>query len=104
MISSIPKGWVTLTTSICNRPVGYVSLTEEGEIANLLVDKDYRSLGIGEELVRKAIDIAKDRGIERVFAVTREEKAVRLFEKMNFYKEESKNTYDERNYIFSKVL
>ena len=37
-----------------------------GHIENVLIDKQYRSQGLGEKLVRKLINIAKDRSCYRI--------------------------------------
>ena len=41
-----------------------------GEIRNLFVDPDLRSRGIGEKMVKLALDEAKSLGVRRIFALT----------------------------------
>lgn len=68
-----------------NRIVGVGSLLEMGntlsEIRSLAVAPAYRKHGIGAHIVNALIDLARDRKIPTVFALTR---AVLFFEKLGF--------------------
>jgi amino-acid N-acetyltransferase len=68
-----------------DRIVGVGSLVEMGptlsEIRSLAVAPDYRKFGIGAKIVAALIDLAGERGIPTLFALTR---AVPFFEKQGF--------------------
>jgi amino-acid N-acetyltransferase len=68
-----------------DRIVGVGSLLEMGntlsEIRSLAVAPDYRKHGIGARIVNALIDLARERKIPTVFALTR---AVLFFEKLGF--------------------
>jgi amino-acid N-acetyltransferase len=68
--------------------VGCVSLvrfnTSLCEVRSLAVHPAFRGRGIASELVREAIALAEQRGIERVLVLTR---AAELFEKLGFHRD-----------------
>ena len=68
-----------------NEVVGCVSLvfftSELCEIRSLAVTEEFRKNGLGKKLVREAIDLAKERGAERVLTLTR---APYVFENFGF--------------------
>jgi len=68
-----------------DRIVGVGSLLEMGntlsEVRSLAVAPDYRKHGIGAQIVNALIDLARERKIPTVFALTR---AVLFFEKLGF--------------------
>lgn len=68
-----------------DRIVGVGSLLEMGntlsEVRSLAVAPDYRKYGIGAQIVNALIDLARERKIPTVFALTR---AVLFFEKLGF--------------------
>ena len=68
-----------------NRIIGVGSLVEMGptlsEVRSLAVMPEYRKFGIGAKLVAALIDLAREREIPTVFALTR---AVPFFEKQGF--------------------
>ncbi|MEX2237449.1 MAG: GNAT family N-acetyltransferase [Dehalococcoidia bacterium] len=67
------------------RVIGCVALARIGndlaEIRSLAMHADYRGLGLGAALVDHTLEQAKDRGYERVFALTRRPG---FFEKLGF--------------------
>lgn len=67
------------------RIIGVGSLVEMGptlsEVRSLAVAPDYRKFGIGAKIVAALIDLAREREIPTVFALTR---AVQFFEKQGF--------------------
>jgi amino-acid N-acetyltransferase len=67
------------------RVVGCVSLVrynkELCELRSLAVHPDARGRGVGHALIRAALELARQRGVKRVLALTR---AVPLFEKAGF--------------------
>lgn len=66
-------------------------------IDDLIVNKDYRSNGIGNLLLQKAIDYAKEKNCEMVElkSYINNEKSHKLYEKMGFKKQ---------HYAFKKIL
>ena len=62
----------------------------EAEIAELFIDRDYRSRGLGGRLVRHAIDLFRDRSVTFACVWTRETnpQAVRLYEEAGFKRTE----------------
>lgn len=66
-------------------------------IDDLIVNKDYRSNGIGNLLLQKAIDYAKEKNCETVElkSYINNEKSHKLYEKMGFKKQ---------HYAFKKIL
>ena len=78
------------------RIVGVGSLVEMGptlsEVRSLAVTPDYRKFGIGAKIVAALIDLARERGIPTLFALTR---AVPFFEKQGFVVT-TKNDFPEK--------
>ena len=74
------------------RIVGIGSLLEMGptlsEVRSLAVAPDYRKFGVGSQIVNALIDLARERNIPNVFALTR---AVLFFEKLGFIISEKEN-------------
>jgi ribosomal protein S18 acetylase RimI-like enzyme len=79
------------------RPVGYAvaepkifgyRLSKYMEIDNMGVSPDYRSKGIGTELIRRVTEIAKEKGYQKIFvnAYWGNTKAVSFYEKNGFEK------------------
>jgi amino-acid N-acetyltransferase len=72
--------------------IGIGSLIEMGptlsEIRSLAVAPDYRKNGVGAQIVNAIIDLARERSIPNVFALTR---AVLFFEKQGFIISEKEN-------------
>lgn len=78
--------------SINNEIVGCVSLVFFNqtlcEIRSLAVAEAYRKNGLGKKLIKAALALAKERGVEDVLALTR---APLLFERFGFQKNEIRN-------------
>ena len=87
--------------------VGYIGVQEicgEGYVTNVAVLPEYRRNGIGERLVRAAVDGARARGCEFLSLEVRvgNETAIRLYEKLgfrpqgkrkNFYRDPTEDAY-----------
>ncbi len=72
-----------------NRIVGYIGgwlVTDELHITNLAVDKKYRGLGIGQQLIDEIIKYSKNRGINRATLEVRASNntAMNLYRKKGF--------------------
>ena len=82
-ISATIDDWIV--AEINERIVGVGSLVEMGptlsEVRSLAVAPDCRKYGIGAKIVAALIDLARERGIPTLFALTR---AVPFFEKQGF--------------------
>ena len=70
--------------------VGYLVLwfvTDEGELADLAVDPEYRGRGVGGFLVGRAVDRARARGVRSLFLEVREsnEGALSLYRSRGFH-------------------
>ena len=66
---------------------GFISIAGEGNICNIVVDKRYHRLGIGERLVRSMIETGKNKfGIEAFTLEVRKSNAaaIGLYEKLGF--------------------
>jgi amino-acid N-acetyltransferase len=72
--------------------VGVGSLLEMGptlsEVRSLAVAPDYRKFGVGSQIVNALLDLARERNIPTVFALTR---AVLFFEKLGFIISDKEN-------------
>jgi amino-acid N-acetyltransferase len=68
-----------------NELVGFVALhihaPDLAEVRSLIVSQNHRGRGIGQELVKKTVQEAKELGVEKVFTLTYEQ---RFFEKLSF--------------------
>lgn len=58
----------------------------KGTIEHLMVSEKYRGQGLGEKLMRHAIDVAKELGMERLFLTCEPERVVAnaLYQKLGF--------------------
>jgi [ribosomal protein S18]-alanine N-acetyltransferase len=68
-----------------NKIAGYISLTNQGEIGFLAVDKKMRRKGIGNELIKKAISFGKNK-LKKLYLDVRKDNipAVSLYLKNGF--------------------
>ncbi|RBO83370.1 GNAT family N-acetyltransferase [Marinomonas aquiplantarum] len=64
-------------------PTGTCRLTEKGQIGRLAVLPAYRHQGYGERLLRKAVQVAREMGIQTVFLNAQVE-VQSFYEKQNF--------------------
>jgi amino-acid N-acetyltransferase len=68
-----------------NELVGFVALhihaPDLAEVRSLIVLKNFRGRGIGQELVKKTLEEAKDLSVKKVFTLTYEQQ---FFEKLSF--------------------
>ena len=73
-----------------NQLVGYcvssISPDKEGEIDSLFVETKYRSLGIGKELMNRALDWMENEGVERkiIMLAAGNEDTLPFYEKHGF--------------------
>ena len=71
------------------RVIGCIAIRmSKGTISHLVVKPEYRKLGIGEILVNKVIEVARENGIKRLQTYIRRENKIskKLFRKMGFEK------------------
>lgn len=83
------KNSVSFVCKINNNIVGYIFfryLFEEGEVLKICVLPSFRKFGIGYSLMEKALEIAYENGVEKVFLEVRESNvpAISLYEKFGF--------------------
>lgn len=85
-----------MIAEIDGRIIGVGSLVEMGptlsEVRSLAVALDYRKFGVGAKIVAALIDLARERNIPTLFALTR---AVPFFEKQGF-SVTTKNDFPEK--------
>lgn len=76
----------TLTLLLYRIPTGV-----RGWIHDVVVDEDARGRGVGEALTEKALELARDAGVENVHLTTRRhrEAAHRLYRRIGFVERES---------------
>ncbi len=96
----LPRTLESIRASICDwivavdgvRLVGASALVEMhsalAEVRSLVVAPDYRKFGVGAQIVHALIDLARERNIATVFALTR---AVLFFEKQGFIISDKEN-------------
>jgi len=66
-----------------DKPVGTARLTDDGHIGRVAVLKDYRSMGIGRELIRQLEEIAFELGFNQV-ELGAQLHAIPFYEKMGY--------------------
>lgn len=69
--------------------IGYAVLwciLEQGELANLALSTSRRGAGLGAHLLRHVLDLARERGIEKLFLEVRasNERAIELYRRFGF--------------------
>ncbi len=80
-----------------NRIIGSIAVigrsAQEAQLRWFLIDPDYRGLGLGKTLLRKAMDFYKQFGYTKVYLLTVSEQktAIKLYEDMGFKKVEEKS-------------
>ena len=84
---------------LTGRQIGSAVLTsfdgKEAELNAVNVARSQRGKGIGSEMVRSAVDFAKDKGIERI-SLNSTDEAVEFYERLGFKKGED----SDKNYMF----
>ena len=80
--------------------IGYVcaaSLFEEAQILDIAVAPSHRKKGVGEALLKRAVDIARERGAEVILLEVRESNtaAIKLYEKSGFLRYSTRKKYYE---------
>lgn len=75
--------------------VGIINNIDFVEISNIVVRKDLRNKGIGNKLLEKIIEIAKEMKKEKILLEVNEknEGAIKLYEKNNFEKDGIRKNY-----------
>lgn len=79
-----------------NKPVGYIALAPKNwsyrkskyvEIENMGVDREYRSQGIGKQLIEKAVKWAKKQKATKMYVSVywKNKRAIDFYEKNGFY-------------------
>ena len=93
------------------KPVGYLKarVTRDGiEIISILIDKDFRKLGIGKSLLNKILSIALKKKIQNIFLEVSVENqiAINLYKKFNFIKVGKRKNYYFQNgrYIDADIM
>ncbi|MBM3206734.1 MAG: GNAT family N-acetyltransferase [Candidatus Staskawiczbacteria bacterium] len=66
--------------------IGYITLGKDGEIAFLSVIKEYQRKGIAMKLIKNIVDLAKTKGINKLYLDVRKENdaAIKLYLKCGF--------------------
>lgn len=79
--------WLGISENELIGTVGLMKKTDElAYIKRLIVKEDYRKQGLGEKLLQKALQFAKDRGFKTIYAGTVKENqtAIQFYEKHGF--------------------
>ena len=84
------------------KPVGYLKARvtrDEVEIISILIDKKFRRVGIGKNLLNKLLNIALKKKIQNIFLEVSVENpiAINLYKKFNFIKVGKRKNYYFRN-------
>ena len=74
-----------------NEILGFIGITKNidfVEILNVVVKKDFRNKGIGNQLLQKIIEVAKEMKMHEIYLEVNEknDNAIKLYEKNNFKK------------------
>lgn len=83
-------------------PVGYIKariINNEMEIISILVDKKFKKKGIGKNLLKKLLNLAKKKKIQHIFLeVSVENKiAINLYKRFSFIKIGQRKNYYKKN-------
>ncbi|MBE5735918.1 MAG: ribosomal-protein-alanine N-acetyltransferase [Clostridiales bacterium] len=81
-----------------NHPVAYIQysiVADEAELIKIVVDRHYRSCGIGERLIRETLLELQSRGVKDVYLEVRESNnvAISLYKKIGFNKINERQNY-----------
>lgn len=78
----VGAGW---TRILAGKVKGYGNVDEYTPEFAISVYKEYRNMGIGTSLMRRMLDLLKEKGYKRAsLAVQKENYAVRMYEKVGF--------------------
>ena len=85
-----------------SKPVGYLKarvIRDEIEIISILIDKKFRKIGIGKNLMYKLLNIALKKKIQNIFLEVSVENliAINLYKKFNFIKVGKRKNYYYQN-------
>ena len=93
------------------KPVGYLkarATKDEIEIISILIDKKFRKIGIGKNLLNKLLNIALKKKIQNIFLEVSVENqiAINLYKKFNFIKIGKRKNYYFQNgkYIDADIM
>ena len=93
------------------KPVGYLkarATKDEIEIISILIDKKFRKIGIGKNLLNKLLNIALKKKIQNIFLEVSVENhiAINLYKKFNFIKVGKRKNYYFQNgrYIDANIM
>ena len=80
------------------KPLGYLKariIRDEIEIISILIDKKFRKIGIGKNLLNKLLNIALKKKIQNIFLEVSVENhiAINLYKKFNFIKVGKRKNY-----------
>lgn len=94
-------GIVLLTMTDGDDVIGYAVLwciVDQGELANIAIAEERRGRGLGAHLLRQALDVARERGVEKLFLEVRESNAdaLALYARFGFEQVGVRRRYYER--------
>jgi RimJ/RimL family protein N-acetyltransferase len=94
--TSNPSNTINLLARSENRVVGHLQVSSMpfsrrkgvGELF-IYIHQDFQNLGLGTKMMKRAIDLAKERGLHRLglTVVTDNHRAIKVYEKVGFKKE-----------------
>ena len=111
----IEKGYYSMVLEDNERLVGFAIMaisSEESHLLNIGVNKDFRELGFGEQILKKMIIAAEVMGSKKIILEVRVSNkiAYRLYEKLGFHEIGERKKYyrlpegREDAYVMSKTL
>ncbi len=89
--------------------IGYAVLwciLDQGELANIAIDRAWRGRGLGSRLLARALKVARDRGVEVVYLEVREsnDAAQRMYRRFGFTQVAVRRGYYERPREDARVM
>lgn len=93
-----------------NKLIGAVAIycnnqeTSRAHIPLVVIKKDYTNKGIATNLINKALICAKEYNMQNVTIETQSDKALRLYQKLNFVIVEKKQIDDRMLYLLEQPL
>lgn len=81
----------TYLATLDSVPIGYISYSlvcDEAELIKVVVLKEYRNNGYGKSLIKKSIELLKEKNIKNIFLEVRENNniAIKVYEYIGFDK------------------